>query len=353
MLVRQASINARTGSEVNPAPLVSVIMPAYNVASFIGEALDSVFAQTYRNFEVIVVNDGSPDSNVLECVLKSYLERIVYIEQVNRGAAGARNTGIRHARGGFLAFLDSDDSWTPEYLASQMGALENNPSLDVVYSDAFYYSDSQSPGKRFMDACPSQGPVTLESLVLEQCHVCVSCTVARKQTIFDAGLFDEDLPRCDDFDMWLRVAYQGRQISYHRRPLGWVRPGRPGSLGESERKTHEADLQILSKLEKYPAMRPSALAAIAKGIALQRARIDLEDTKLNLSMGAFQQARSSLIKANTFFQSPKLQLIILGLRLAPRRTAVGGRIWNYVRSIRERHARQAPQHSQVNPLTAR
>jgi len=351
--MKSAAVNLRTGAEVRPAPTVSVIMPAYNVASLIGEALDSVFAQTYGNFEVVVVNDGSPDTEALDRVLEAYLERIVYIAQENRGAAGARNTGIRQARGEYLAFLDSDDSWTPDYLESQMKMFKQNPSLDMVYSDAFYYPDSQTPGRKFMDACPSRGPVTLESLVLEQCHVCVSCTVARKQIIEDAGLFDETLPRCDDFDMWLRVAYHRAQISYHNKALGWVRPGRAGSLGESERKTHEADLQILSKLEKSAALGPAERAIIARGIARQQARIDLEDAKLSLSRGEFDDARTSLIKANAFFQSLKLGFVIMGLRLAPRRTAVGGRIWNHVRSMRERHSRQVAQQSQVSAMTAR
>src|SRR5260370_36425543 len=108
----------RTGSSVNHAPSVSVILPAYNTASLIAEALDSVFVQNYRTFEVIVINDGSPDTEALEQALTPYLERIVYVAQRNRGPPRARNTGIRRARGEFLAFLDSDDRWTPEYLAS-------------------------------------------------------------------------------------------------------------------------------------------------------------------------------------------------------------------------------------------
>jgi len=332
--------SARVGSNVNHAASVSVILPAYNTASLISEALDSVFVQTYRNFELIVINDGSPDTEALEQALTPYLERIVYVSQRNRGPAGARNTGIGRAHGELLAFLDSDDSWTSEYLASQVKLFEQNPSLDMVYSDAFYCADSQSPGKRYMDACPSHGPVTLEALVLERCHVPISCTVARKQTILDCGLFDETLPRCDDYDMWLRMASRGAKILYHQNPLGWVRPGRQGSLGQSEIEMHKAGLQILTKLEKSPALSPAARAAVNKAIAREQALIDLEGAKLSLAIGEFDEARGSLIKANTFFQSPKLRFVILGLRLAPRRTAIGGRVWNHVRSMRERHSRQ-------------
>jgi len=318
----------RTGSNVDHSPSVSVIVPAYNTASLISEALNSVFVQSYRNFEVVVINDGSPDTEALEQALKPHLERIVYVSQRNRGPAGARNSGIRQARGEFLAFLDSDDSWTPEYLASQIKLFEQNPSLDMVYSDAFYYPDSQSPGKTYMESCPSRGPVTVEALVLEQCHVPISCTVARKQTILDAGLFDEALPRCDDYDMWLRVACHGAKISYQQKPLGWVRPGRPGSLGQSEIKMHEAGLEILIKLEKSLALQPTVRAAVTKALARERALIELESAKLSLSKGAFGEARDSLRKANAFFQSHKLRLVILGLQLAPRLTGIGVKVWH-------------------------
>lgn len=338
----EASVSVRTGSDVNHTPLVSVIMPAYNVASLISEALDSVFSQTYRNFEVIVINDGSPDTEALERALQPYLQRIIYIEQENRRAAGARNTGIHRARGEFLAFLDSDDGWAPEYLASQMRLFEQTPSLDVVYSNSFYYPVSRYSGKTYMDACPSHGPVTLEALVLEQCHVCISCTVARKQTILDAGLFDEALPRCDDYDMWLRVAYHGAKISFHQEALGWVRAERPGSLGESELKTHEADLQILSKLDKSPALPPAVRAAVARALAREQALIDLQNAKLSLSIGKVDEASDFLRKANLFFQSHKLRLILFGLKISPRLTALGGRAWNQLRSVHGRLGRRRP-----------
>src|SRR5258708_17999800 len=90
-------------------PMVSVIRPAYNVAPFIGEALDSVLAQTFTDYEIIVINDGSPDSEKLEHVLEPYWRGIIYLKQENRGAGAARNAGLKAARGKFVAFLDADD----------------------------------------------------------------------------------------------------------------------------------------------------------------------------------------------------------------------------------------------------
>src|SRR5947209_18801381 len=114
---RQRAVEGRRADD---APAVSVIIPAYNAAQYIGEALDSVFAQTFTDYEVIVVNDDSPDTAELERALAPYRERVVYIKQENRGPGGARNTAILKARGECVALLDSDDVWLPTFLAEQM-----------------------------------------------------------------------------------------------------------------------------------------------------------------------------------------------------------------------------------------
>src|SRR5215469_8009579 len=116
-------------------PLISVIVPAFNSSSYIREALASVFAQTFKNFEVIVINGGSPDTAQLEIALQPYTDSILYIKQENRGVAADRNAGIRAARGEYLAFLDGDDVWKPDYLTTQMKFFETHPWVDMVYCD--------------------------------------------------------------------------------------------------------------------------------------------------------------------------------------------------------------------------
>lgn len=311
------NVTVSTGADVPSAPKVSVIMPAYNTAAFIGEALDSVSAQTYANFETIVINDGSPDTAELEKALDPYRRRMVYIVQDNRRAAGARNTGIRHARGEYLAFLDSDDWWSPENLATQMTFLEENPSVDMVYADAGFFAGSSCPGQTYMEACPSKGPVTFESIVAEETQSCISCTVARKQIIVKAGLFDESLPRCDDYDMWLRVAHCGGKIAYHHAVLGKIRMGRPGSLGLSDLRMIEAAAQILTKLEKTLPLSPETRSLVQRRIARHHAFCDKLMAKEYLAKGDYDRAIMSLTKANAFLKSPKLTLTLLGLKVAP------------------------------------
>src|SRR3954464_6405374 len=109
------------------SPTVSVVVPAYNVAAYIGATLESAFAQTCQDFEIVVVNDGSPDTADLREAIAPYRQRIHYIEQPQGGAARARNTGIAAARGELLAFLDGDDLWAPTFLASQIAILGREP----------------------------------------------------------------------------------------------------------------------------------------------------------------------------------------------------------------------------------
>ena len=159
----QAEVKPR---DIHPAttPTVSVIIPAYNAAKFIGEALDSVFTQTFTSHEVIVVNDGSHDTDELERELKRYPEALRYIKQENQGAAAARNTGLRAAAGEFVAFLDADDTWLPDFLEKQMEFLKRSKA-DLVYADALLSGESPLAGRTFMEMEPSRGDVTPENLL--------------------------------------------------------------------------------------------------------------------------------------------------------------------------------------------
>lgn len=303
------------GQRANAQPEVSVIIPAYNTAQFIGEALESVLAQTYPSVEAVVVNDGSPDTEQMEKALAPFRDRIVYIVQKNKRAAGARNTGIRHSRGEFLAFLDSDDSLTPEAIAVQMAKFRQDPLLDVVYGDALLFGGTV--GKTCMEVSPSVGEVTFANLVQEKTQVCIVGAVARKAIVEKVGLFDESLRSCDDYDMWLRIAHAGGRFAYHRTVIGNSRVGRPGSLGASDLAMAKAVMEILSKLDGKIALADEQRLLVRRRIAFYQAEYDRDMAKVYLSQRDYANAAASLERANSFFNSAKLRLALLLLRRSP------------------------------------
>jgi glycosyltransferase involved in cell wall biosynthesis len=326
--VDEAASAAADSRQAGPVdPLVSVIVPSYNTANLVGECLDSIFAQTYKNFEVVLVNDGSPDTPALEKALEPYMPRIVYIRQENKRAAGARNTAIRKARGEFLAFLDSDDRWLPDHLASQMKLLQEDPSLDLVYANAALFRGNRERGA-FMDRCPSNGPATFEALIYERCQVSVSTVVVKKSALIKAGLFDENLARCDDYDMWVRAAFHGAKIAYSRKIQARCDDGRDGSLGQSAARMAEAYLIILEKLRRTLPLDSQSKEMISKRIIEVRANYRLEEGKLQLWQGKYREARQAFDEANQHFHSPKLSLVLAGLRAAPGPTAKLAAWWH-------------------------
>jgi hypothetical protein len=307
-------------------PTVSVIVPAYNAAPYIGEALDSVFGQTYRDFEVIVVNDGSPDTAALETALRPYLDRISYLQQQNAGPAAARNRGILRARGQYVAFLDSDDCWLADYLASQMKLFDRSPPPDLVSSDTELFGDSPQAGKSFWELFPPKGSATLKDLLTRGCAIVTSCTVARRQVILDAGLFDEDFYRSEDLDLWLRLAHGGVRIVLHRRVLARRRV-HGDALTASGLKIQRDEVRVLDKLERTLDLDPDARAALRQRRAHTEACADLEEGKRYLAAGEVERARELLQRAFAFFRTAKLRLVLIGLRMVPRLVPLGAAVW--------------------------
>jgi glycosyltransferase involved in cell wall biosynthesis len=312
-------------------PSVSVIIPSYNTAPLIANCLDSVFAQSFSDFEVVVVNDGSPDRAQLEEALRPYLAKIVYIVQENKRAAGARNTAIGKARGEFFAFLDSDDSWFPDHLASQMELFRKDPGLDLVYADAVLLSDSPRQ-KTFMEKCPSEGAATFEALVVERCQIPVSTVVARKAAILRAGLFDENLARCDDYDMWLRTAFFGGKIDWRRKRQARLFLGRPDSLGSSRSKMAEAYWKILEKAATTLPLTDAQRKLVGDRAAEIKARYLYEQGKLELHERHPEKARKFFAEANLHYRTLKLDLAIRSLQLAPQSTCKLLDAWNRFRN---------------------
>lgn len=297
-------------------PRVSVIIPAYRCAGTIGETLDSVFAQTFTDFEVIVVNDGSPDTKRLEQILAPYLDRIVYRTQKNAGAAVARNTAIEAARGEYIAFLDADDLWRPEKLAVQIDFLKRT-GFEMAYCDAEFFGTELYSKATFMKQAPSRGTVTPISLISADCNVITSGTIVSRAALERCGGFDPATGRSEDFELWFRLAKNGVRIGYLRDVLIAYRVGAAGLSGDNIRRA-EREIASLEIIRDKNRLTEPEEAAWRKRMKRCRAELCLEKGKTQLVGGNFAAARKNFREANRFFRKLKYSLIDQLLGISPR-----------------------------------
>lgn len=192
---------------------VAVIVPTYNRVATLGRALESVYAQLRQADEVCVVDDGSTDDT--EEFVKSKYPNVIYVKQVNGGVSSARNKGVESTTSKYLAFLDSDDEWLPEKLEIQLSALQEEPNFKLVHSDEIWIRN----GKRVnqMDKHKKRGgDIFIHCLPL--CVISPSAVVMERSLYVSLGGFDESLPACEDYDLWLRLCCQER-VLYIDAPL--------------------------------------------------------------------------------------------------------------------------------------
>ena len=182
-------------------PLVTVIIPTYNRASFLKEAIDSVLSQTYRNFELIVVDDGSTDGT--SELLLSYGHKIKVIKKANKGPSASRNRGIKAAKGDWIAFLDSDDVWKPYKLEKQVQFIKDNPEIKICQTEEIWIRNGKRVNPRKKHEMHS-GWIYEQCLPL--CIVSPSSVMIHRDVFEKVGLFDETMLACEDYDLWLRIA---------------------------------------------------------------------------------------------------------------------------------------------------
>jgi glycosyltransferase involved in cell wall biosynthesis len=184
-------------------PKVSVIIPCYNAMPYLSETVDSVLRQTYTNFEIIIIDDGSSDKTV-EWASQLTDPRIKLISQENKGAAGARNTGIANSQGEYIAFLDADDLWEPTKLEKQVQCLDKNSSVGLVHTWIAFVDAHGKPTGKIMT---TDGEGNIWKQVAEYNPVrCGSTSMIRRCCFETVGLFDQSLRFVEDWDMWIRIA---------------------------------------------------------------------------------------------------------------------------------------------------
>lgn len=183
-------------------PLVSVVIPTFNRANIVTNAIESVLNQTYKNTEIIIVDDGSTD-NTRELLL-TYKDKIRYVNKTNGGASSARNLGIKQARGEYIAFLDSDDIWLPTKIEKQINVIKENNDMGIVITEIEFIGEAGRRNySRFRRILPYDG--FMFEHFLKNPQITCSCILIRKNILDKVGVFDESLNTGEDIDLMLRI----------------------------------------------------------------------------------------------------------------------------------------------------
>lgn len=184
--------------------MISVIIPTYNRCALLFRAIESVLNQTYKDWELVIVDDGSTDNTSLEVThLLKEEKKIRYIKTPNRGVSAARNLGIKLSAGEYLAFLDSDDEWLPGKLELQVRFLKENPKFKLVHGDEIWIRKGKRVNqKNIHKKCGGD----IFPQCLDLCAISPSTVLIKKSLLDEVGLFKEDFPVCEDYDLWLRIS---------------------------------------------------------------------------------------------------------------------------------------------------
>ena len=233
-------------------PTVSVIIPAYNAAWCVGKAIDSVLDQDFRDFEVIVVNDGSTDDTA--AVLATYGEAIRVVHQANGGMSNARNAGIHVAKGEFVAFLDSDDWWLPGKLSRQLKLMRNNPEIGFTSCAARV----EDPDGRLLNlwTCGNSEAPFLPYLFEGNAGIAggSSALMVRRKLLEQTGVYDETLGGVEDADLWMRLAAAAEHDCVPEIQVVVLR--RPGSVSRNVEAMRHGAIRVMKKNRH---LLPSAL----------------------------------------------------------------------------------------------
>ena len=182
-------------------PLVSVILPTFNRAWTLKDAIDSVLAQDYPNIELIIIDDGSKDNT--QKLLKAYKDKIIVLRQENKGVSAARNAGIKKSNGVFIALLDSDDAWDKKKISCQVEFFQCNPEAMICQTEEIWIRNGRRVNPKAKHKKPS-GMIFEPSL--ELCLVSPSAVMMKRQLFELKGYFNEDFTVCEDYDLWLRIS---------------------------------------------------------------------------------------------------------------------------------------------------
>jgi hypothetical protein len=300
------------------SPKVSVVIPAWRSTEFIAEAIDSVLAQDLPPYEIIVVNDGCPDSENLERVLEPYRRRdqIRYVRQENNGTSSARNTGIRLASAPFVAVVDSDDVWQSNFLSSVYGLLVSDPQIVMAYAYPVYFGHGTMAGKKGIDVFPcAPGKIaTFEQFVTRQIYGSPT-GVFHRQVALDIGMYTEWLRCAEDYDFLLRMSRVGK-VAYIRDPPLYRCRLRDGSLTTS-RDIGMWRIRALENQLLAPDLSADEVSMLNQEIAYLRSDCDFQQGRYEFVYGDRRTGLRLMTSANRQMGSSRTQVVLWLCRLCP------------------------------------
>ena len=264
-------------------PTVSVVIPTYNRANFLPATIQSVLDQTFSDFEILVIDDGSTD-NTDQIVRQISDDRVIYIRQSHSGLpAVGRNKALAHARGRYIAFLDSDDLWLPQKLARQVKYMDSHPNIAMTYTNAYAFTNDPDKFNPTSILSARQG---MSGYIFEELYgnpVILNLTVMiRSDVVSQVGMFDENpqLKANEDYEYWVRIAFR-YQISYIDESLALYRQ-HPAGISKAAVATNRAKIFLIEKLDnlypefvsKHPARRRYWLAQVHYSLGRSLLRIN-------------------------------------------------------------------------------
>jgi glycosyltransferase involved in cell wall biosynthesis len=317
-------------------PKVSVVIPTYNYAHFLGETIRSVLDQTFTEFELIIVDDGSTD-NTREVVAGFKDPRIIYIYQENRGVSAAQNNGINASTGGYIAILGSDDLWLPRNLELKVKVLDSRPEVALVCSDAYYFdNETGATLHRLWEGTPSHPGVDprrasqrpLRELLAPGCFIMPQATLLRRRVFDEVGGFDESLRAGEDWDLFVRIT---RRFPVETIDIPLVRIRRHNcSLSGNYEKLYQLDVTVTSKAIRNYSLPKAELKLAKRRLAIAHFRY-AHDRIINGKISLGRKKLLDSIKEDPSFFKPYIYLAA---------SILGSRVFINVRAWRTRIKRQ-------------
>jgi glycosyltransferase involved in cell wall biosynthesis len=271
-------------------PTVSVIIPTYNYGRFIDESLKSVFDQTFQDFEIIVIDDGSSDDTAQR--LESYGSRIRYFRQQQKGPAAARNLGIRESKGEYIAFLDADDLWYPTKLEKQLKLFGTNPRLGMVLTDNSLFDDNGI----YKDYVNKKGYLftgDVVSNIFLRSGVVTPTVMVRRRVFEKVGMFEENLYIAEDDNMWIRIAIE-YEVDIVDESLAQIRDHRFRTMRVSDK----LDLSVENNIKLLTTKYGAAVADKIRPLAVRKYfQLYFDKAYRHFELREFRKARQYFYKA--------------------------------------------------------